>query len=50
MKHSIDHCTHRFTTRLPDSLFQHIKSHDKPSDYVRELIERDMSVVQNGKS
>jgi hypothetical protein len=38
-------CTRTITTRLSDSLFLHIKSQDKPSEYVRELIARDLSQV-----
>lgn len=34
--------THRFTTRLPDHQFQHVKSKDNPSDYIRKLIECDL--------
>lgn len=30
------------TTRLPESLFKHVKSQHKPSDYLRCLIERDV--------
>ncbi len=31
-----------FTTRLPVSLFQHIKAQDNPSDFIRKLVEKDM--------
>ncbi len=40
-------CTHRFTTRLPDHQFQHIKSKVNPSEYIRALIENDLSQVVN---
>ena len=40
-------CTRTFTTRLPDHQFQHIKSQVNPSDYVRSLIENDLSQVVN---
>lgn len=41
---------HRFTTRLSDNQFQHIKSKINPSDYIRLLIERDIQVVQDEQS
>ncbi|MCP3674313.1 MAG: hypothetical protein GY829_07560 [Gammaproteobacteria bacterium] len=37
-----------FTTRLPVSLFQHIKAQDNPSDFIRKLVEKDM--VQHDKA
>ena len=40
-------CTRTLCTRLSENQFHHIKSQDKSSDYVRMLIERDMSVVQD---
>jgi hypothetical protein len=40
----------RVTIRLSENQFHHIKSQDKSSDYVRMLIERDMSVVQDEQS
>jgi hypothetical protein len=39
---------HRFTTRLPNHQFQHIKAQANPSDYLRKLIENDL-VVCNEK-
>jgi hypothetical protein len=51
MKQTIqNHCTHRFTTRLSKLQFLHIKSQDRPSDYLRNLVERDIQVVQDEKS
>jgi hypothetical protein len=41
---------HRFTTRLSNNQFQHIKSQCNPSDYIRLLIERDIQVVQDEES
>ena len=40
-------CTRTLTTRLPDHQFQHIKLQPKPSDYIRALIENDLSQVVN---
>lgn len=40
----------RFSARLSSYQLQHIKAQAKPSCYLRDLIERDMPVVQNGKS
>jgi hypothetical protein len=44
MPHSKRAYTHRFTARLPDHLFQHIKAKANPSDYLRKLIENDLVV------
>lgn len=50
MKKSIQrNYAHRVTTRLSSNQFQHVKSQDKPSDYIRALIERDIQVVQDEK-
>ena len=40
-------CTRTLCTRLSENQFKHIKSQGKPSDYLRALIERDMTVVQD---
>ena len=37
--------THVLTTRLSKHLFKHVKSQAKSSDYIRMLVERDMSLV-----
>ena len=42
--------TRTISTRLSNEQFLHIKSQDKPSDYLRLLIERDIQVVQDEKS
>lgn len=34
--------THRFTARLPDYQFEHVKAQVNPSAYIRSLIEKDM--------
>lgn len=44
-------CTRTITTRLSENQYQHIKSQQNPSCYLRLLIERDLSqVVQDEES
>ena len=39
--------TRSFTTRLSEHQFNYVKSQEKPSDYIRNLIEKDYQVVSN---
>ena len=51
MKNSIQRTyAHRVTTRLSSNQFQHVKSQDNPSDYIRALIERDIQAVMYDKA
>jgi DNA modification methylase len=39
--------TRNFTLRISEHLFNYLKSKDKPSAYIRELIERDIQAVKH---
>ena len=39
--------TRILNTRLSEYQFQYVKSQEKPSEYIRKLIEKDCQVVSN---